>query len=198
MTQEKSLFIDRISAVFPMTTEEIEVFSDRFEIEHYKKGDILLKEGDQIDRVFFNLKGIIRQYKLIDGVDKSMFFFIEDQIIRLMGNTPEDPTSPYHLECLEDSTLCVAYSREDDMEFVQKYPRFEALCMTLMDDIFKTAQDNQEYYINCNPEQRYQKLLDERPELVQRVAQQHLASFLGFTPESMSRIKKRIHEKIMS
>lgn len=195
MTKNKSEFIERISNFFPMSEEEIHVFSDRFQITDCKKGEVLMEEGAPIDRVYFVIKGIVRQYKLVEGVDKSIFFYTEDQMIRLMGDPPENPRSAYNLECLEDCTICVAYSREDDLEFIQKYPRFESLCMTLMDNVFKEAQDNQAYYIAYKPEHRYLKLQENRPDLIQRVAQQHLASFLGLTPESLSRIKKRIYDK---
>ena len=121
MEKNKSEFIKRISKHFPMSEEEIHVFSDRFSITNHKKGNVLMKEGDRIDRVYFIIKGIVRQYKQIEGVDMCMFFYTEDQIIRLMGDDQENPRSKYNLQCLEDCIVCVAYSSEDDFEFIQKY-----------------------------------------------------------------------------
>lgn len=195
MTKKKLEFIERILKIFPMSQEEIQVFGERFEIQNFKKGEFLLREGDILNRVFFMMEGIVRQFKIVDGVDKSTFFYCENQMIRLLENNPMNPTSSYSLECLEDCTVCVAFSREDDMQFIQKHPRFESLCLILMDDLYKIAQENQDYYTQYSPEKRYLKFMEERPDLIQRVSQQHLASFLGFTAESLSRIRKRIHEK---
>ena len=187
--------IARIVKIFPMSEEEIRVFSDRITVKQFDKGDILIREGDPIDRAFFVLEGIVRQFTLHDGKEKSVFFYVENQMIRLTGKENTAPQSSYYLECLEDSQICVAHSRADDQEFIQKYPRFESLCRILTEDIFKQSQDALEDYIHCNPLDRYQMLLEKRPDLVQRVSQQHLASFLGYTPESLSRIKKRIFTK---
>lgn len=188
--QEK--LISRIHQIFPMNEEEVRVFSERISVKQYQKGDILMSEGQRIDRAFFIIEGLVRQFTLNDGKDKSVFFYMENQMVRLNGKGPEIDKSSYYLECLEDSTICVAYSRPDDDEFVQKYPRFQTLCLILTEDIFKQSQDILEDYIHLNPLDRYQVLIEKRPELVQRVSQQHLASYLGYTPESLSRIKKRM------
>lgn len=190
--------VNRIAKIFPMTEEEIRVFSDRITVKQFNKGDLLIREGDRIDRAFFVIEGIVRQFTLHDGKEKSVFFYVEDQMIRLTGKDSTATHSSHYLECLEDSKICVAHSRADDQEFIQKYPRFESLCRILTEDIFRQSQDTLEDYIHCNPLDRYQMLLEKRPDLVQRVSQQHLASFLGYTPESLSRIKKRIVTKTKS
>jgi len=198
ITKEQTAYlklIARIQEIFPMTDEEEQVFTDRITVKEFKKGSVLISEGQIIDKAFFIIEGLVRQYTLSNDKDKSVFFYIENQMIRLLGKDSNPGVSSYYLECLEDSIICVAYSRPDDEEFIQKYPRFQTLCLILMEDIFKQNQDILEDFIHLTPLERYQMLLENRPELVQRIPQQYLASYLGYTPESLSRIKKRIFEK---
>lgn len=178
-----------------MNEEEVKVFSERIIVKHYLKGDTLISEGQTNDKAFFLIDGLVRQYTLKDGKDKTVFFYLENQMIRLLEKDSNQDKSSYYLECLENSTICVAYSRPDDEEFIKKYPRFQTLCLILMEDIFKQSQNILEDYIHITPLERYQSLLDKRPELAKRVPQQHLASYLGYTPESLSRIKKRLYVK---
>lgn len=187
--------ISRIQKIFPMTEEEVRVFSDRIVVKPFAKGDFLIKAGQIIDKAFFVIEGLVRQFTTIDGKDKSVFFFTENQMIRIIGKSSEEDKSAYNLECLEEAIICIAYSRPDDEEFIQKYPRFEKLCLILTEDIFKQNQQSLEDYILLNPLDRYQMFVEKRPDLIQRVSQQHLASYLGFTPESLSRIKKRIFKQ---
>lgn len=191
-----SKLIRKIQEVFPMNEEELRIFSERITVKNYKKGEILMTEGQTIDRVFFVIEGLVREFSLNDGKDRSIFFYLENQMVRLLGKNKSPEKSSHYLECLEDSTICVAYSRPDDEAFIRKYPRFETLCLILTEEIFKQSQNILEDYIHLSPLERYQTLLEKRPELVQRVPQQYLASYLGYTAESLSRIKKRLLKKI--
>lgn len=185
--------IERINKIFPMSEEEIHAFSSRISVKQFNKGDMLIEEGDRVDKVFFIMEGLVRQYILKEGIEKSVFFYVEDEMVRLIDDDNAIPKSSYFLECLEDCTICVAYSRQDDAAFIKKYPRFESLCLILMENIFKQTQHSFEDHIHNSPKDRYLKFLEKRPDLVQRVPQKYLASYLGYTPESLSRIKKRIY-----
>jgi len=82
-----------------------------------------------------------------------------------------------------------------EVEMNSKFPKFETICRILSEELLAKQQINFDEFKTSSPEQRYLNLLQKRPDLVQRVPQQQLASFLGIKPQSLSRLRARILEK---
>lgn len=91
--------------------------------------------------------------------------------------------------------VLVVGSLDYEQEMYQKFPKLAAITRALMEQDFGKTQEALVAFISSSPEERYQKLLAERPALLGRVPQHQLASYLGVTPESLSRIRKRIFMK---
>ena len=81
------------------------------------------------------------------------------------------------------------------MEIFEKYPKFETLCRVLSEELLTKQQINFDEFRTSSPEERYLDLTKKRPDLVQRVPQNQLASYLGIKPQSLSRLKARIIQK---
>jgi len=93
--------------------------------------------------------------------------------------------------CSEITT--VAILRDDkEKELYQKFPRFEIFCRTGMEEMMGQKQEQLTEFMVLNPEQCYLKLRNERPDLLNRVPQYQIASYLGIKPETLSRIRARI------
>ena len=105
--------------------------------------------------------------------------------------------SEYYINCIEDSILTVA-NPGMEAEIFQKFPKFETLCRILSEELLAKQQINFDAFKTSSPEQRYLNLLQKRPDLIQRVPQHQLASYLGMKPQSLSRLKARIIEKSKS
>ena len=130
-------------------------------------------------------------YKLIDGNEKTTAFFVEGQAAILYSSYLEQKPSDYYLSCIEDSILTVG-TREQEQELHRKYPNLEHLIYSLLPKDFTKAQEHIALLNNYNPEERYRILLQKQPELLNRVPLHQLASLIGVTPESLSRIRKRV------
>jgi CRP-like cAMP-binding protein len=158
-----------------------------------KKGTILLKEGQKSQEEFFVLKGCIRKYYIVEGEEKTTAFFTE-----MEGLTPHCVTSKtpseYFISCVEDTILTVA-NPEIGVEINTKFPKFELMCRILSEELLAKQQINFDEFKISSPEQRYLNLLQNRPDLIQRVPQHQLASYLGIKPQSLSRLRARIMEK---
>ena len=102
--------------------------------------------------------------------------------------------SEYYISCLEDSILLVS-NPEIEAESFEKFPKFESLCRVLSEELLAKEQINFDKFKTSSPEQRYLNLLQSRPDLLQRVPQHQLASYLGIKPQSLSRLRARIMEK---
>lgn len=158
-----------------------------------KKGTILLKEGQRSKDGYFVLKGCLRSYYVIDGKEKTTAFYTE-----LEGLTPHcvihKKSSEYYISCVEDSILTVA-NPDMEVEIFEQFPKFESLCRILSEELLMKQQIDFDAFKTHSPEQRYLNLLEKRPDLIQRVPQHQLASYLGITPPSLSRMRARISQK---
>jgi hypothetical protein len=85
-----------------------------------------------------------------------------------------------------------------EVEIFSKFPKFETLCRILSEELLAKQQIDFDEFKTSSPEQRYLNLLQIRPDLVQRVPQHQLASYLGIKPQSLSRLRARIFEKSKS
>lgn len=158
-----------------------------------KKGTVLLKEGQRSNEGYFVLQGCIRTYYVIHGEEKTTAFYTEMEGITPACVFSKEP-SGYFIACVEDSILTVS-NPDMEAETFQKFPRFETLCRVLSEQLLAKKQNSYDEFKTSSPEQRYLNLLQNRPDLVQRVPQHQLASYLGITPQSLSRLRARIIEK---
>ena len=179
---------------YTVLTNEVITLIDKITIiKRFKKGTTLLLAGDISNESYFILEGCIRSYLLKDGDDKTLEFYTEEQPISPLTYGTKIP-SEHYLECIEDSLVSVN-TPEYEAEMFKKYPQFEAVCHIMAEVMMANFQQSFAEYKVANPEERYLNLMKNRPDLIQRVPQYHLASYLGVTPESLSRIRKRLSEK---
>ena len=177
-----------------LTEEEQQAVINLNIFKHYKKNDLLFKEGEYTNKYYFILKGCIKCYYLVDGEEKIIEFYTE-----LDGYTPTSTVnhepSKLYASCIEESIMVVSTSEMEDKIF-KEFPRFETLCRKLSEELMVKKQFDFESYKSTSPEERYLGLMKHRPDLIQRIPQYQLASYLGIKPESLSRIRKRLASQI--
>jgi CRP-like cAMP-binding protein len=182
-----------ISKYVPLTNDEKNAIIGLNIFHPFKKGDILLKEGQKTTNSFFVLSGCIRTYYMIDGEEKTTAFYTEMEGITphcVLTNAPSD----YFISCLEDSIITISNTNME-AEINTKFPKFETICRMLSEERLAKQQLDFDEFKTSSPEQRYLNLLQKRPDLIQRIPQHQLASYLGITPQSLSRLRTRILEK---
>jgi CRP-like cAMP-binding protein len=158
-----------------------------------KKGTILLKEGQNSKESYFVLNGCIRSYYVIEGDEKTTAFYTEMEALTppcVINKTP----SEYYVSCVEDSILLISNS-DMELEVNSKFPKFEIMCRMLSEELLAKERIDFDEFKTSSPEQRYLNLLQKRPDLIQRVPQHQLASYLGIKPQSLSRLRARILDK---
>jgi len=180
-----------ISKFMQLSEAEAQDILENLHFRSFNKGDILLREGQISNLCYFNLKGCVRQYYLVDGEEKTTNFYTEGQPISPNEGTFKKKPSKFYLSCVEDCILSVG-SPEDELRFFEKFPQFASLCRIAVEDQLSKSQHDFAAFMLSSPEERYLNLIKTRPELIDRVPQYQLASYLGVKPESLSRIRKRI------
>ncbi len=187
------ILFDFISKYVSLTEDEKNAILSLDLFRSAKKGSILLNEGQKSNESYFVLKGCIRIYYLIDGEEKTTAFYTEMEALTppcVINKTP----SEYYVLCIEDTLLLVSNS-DIEVEVNSKFPKFEVMCRMLAEELLAKQRIDFDEFKNSSPEQRYLNLLQKRPDLIQRVPQHQLASYLGIKPQSLSRLRARILEK---
>lgn len=189
----QDLLFDFISKYIPLSAEEKNTIIALDIFRTIKKGTILLEEGQYSKDGYFVLKGCLRTYYIIDGEEKTTEFYTE-----MEGITPNcvlsKEASKYYIASTEDSIISIS-DPDMEAEVFEKFPKFEKLCRLLSEELLAKQQINFDDFKTSSPEQRYLNMLEKRPDLIHRLPQHQLASYLGMKPQSLSRLKARIHKK---
>lgn len=181
--------------IMPLSQEEIEAIVETMTIKQYKKGTVLLKEGQISTEAYFVLEGCVRQYYIVDGDEKTNNFFTEEQWVVSINSFSQNKPSGHFLDCCMDCSLVVG-NREKEENLYKRFPKFETVSRKVMEKVFAEQQEIMSSYTTDTAEQRYLKLLQSRPDLFQKIPQYQIASYVGVKPESLSRIRKRIADRL--
>lgn len=186
--------IEYFSKFRPLSEEEKEIIAKDLKIVEFKKGTLLLKEGQNSYDNYFVLSGLVRQYIIKDEDEKVTKFYTEEDWILLAIGQEGDLASTCYLECVEDSFLVIANDKEGS-ELMKTNPKFQELAQLILEREIMNQQQHFTEFQNSTPEERYVHLQNTRPDLIERVPQFQLSSYIGVKPESLSRIRKRLAEK---
>lgn len=173
------------------TQEEKDFFAATIEVKRVNKGVFLARQGLRTTSAFHLFKGCVREYVVKDGVDKTLCFYTAGESLSDDGDKFNQTASEVNWECVSESIISVfPYAVEKEM--YRRFPRLESLCRIETEKQYSRYKKNLQHYIASTPEERYETLLQTKPELFQIVPLYHIASYLGVTPESLSRIRKRM------
>ncbi len=189
----QDILFDFISNYITLTEEEKNALVSLDIFHSVPKGTVLLKQGNYSKQSYFVLKGCIRSYYEIDGEEKTTAFFTELEALTPPCVVTKAP-SDYFVSCVEDSILIISNS-DMEVEINQKFPKFDSMCRVLSEELLAKQRIDFDEFKTSSPEQRYLNLLQKRPDLLQRVPQHQIASYLGIKPQSLSRLRARIVEK---
>jgi CRP-like cAMP-binding protein len=172
----------------PLSEECLADFEQYAQIQSFHKGHQLVKEGQYADKMYFILKGCVKAFYLKDGKNITDWFAFEHEFICAINSFFLFTASPHYIELLEDSTLLVI-AREDMIMLCDKHHDFERLGRI---STTKTLLQLQQRMVSLqfeNAQQRYLNLISIYPHIELRVPLGDIASYLGITQETLSRIR---------
>lgn len=151
---------------------------------------ILLEEGKVADRLYFIRKGCLRLFFYNEGKDITFQFFFEGDFVASFDSLYKRKPSLFTLESIEPAEVSMI-KRDDFYNLIEQTPSLRKEYEERLIERFHVYQQLFLSRIKNTPQQRYEELLKEHPDIIQRVPQHYIASYLGITPVSLSRIRNR-------
>lgn len=176
-----------------LTEEEADAILKVLVHKTFRKGTHLLREGQISKACYFNIEGLVRQYELIDGEEKTTDFYLEGDAIVAFDSASKNIPCAFNWVCQEETTLVIGRLDKIEDNYAAN-PKLEKMSSLFISQNFGKYQNFSSSFVTLSPEERYLKLMKDNPALLNRVPQYHIASYLGIKPETLSRIRKRIAE----
>lgn len=174
----------------------IELYSNRLIHKRVKKKEVVLEEGEVANCLYWVESGILRLWHNADGNDITLQFFHKNQMVSSFESFYLNKPSQFTLEAIEDSEV-IGISRSDFEQLRVTHSEIEKVLMDYMCERFIEYTNLFLSRIQYSPEQRYRELIKEHSDIVEYIPHYYIASYLGITSVSLSRIRNRImKEKI--
>jgi CRP-like cAMP-binding protein len=183
---------------FPLSEEKWNEYIGYFNRIEVPAKTTLLEEGEISKKLFVIEKGCIRVWFNHNGKDLTSQFFFENQSVASIESFMKKFPSPVFVETIEPSILWWIHKNDVDT-IIEEIKEIPELRDRLIDMLFQRTFDYMKHFfsfIKDSPAERYSSLIQEKPQIVQRVAQHYIASYLGVSTVHLSRIKSKLaHEK---
>lgn len=179
-----------IQSYFEVQDTDLESIASRFRFNPIKKGDYLLKQGRQCNQLSFIQSGLLRIYTTIEEKEITQWisttgYFVTD-LASFIFNTP----ARWNIQALTDCKL-YTIEKEDYNDLGKVVSEWHHLEKLFIAKCFIILEERVNSHLFMTAEERYQKLFELQPDLFNNVPLQYLASMLGMTPETMSRLRKK-------
>jgi CRP-like cAMP-binding protein len=179
-----------ISEYITLPEAELEVIAGKFKRRTVKKNDYLLRQGETCKDLVFVQQGCLRLYYLVEDVEVSVWFaFKQNSAIEIYSFISGNPSN-YFLQAIEDSEILYLPKAELNKLYLT-HPSMQEMMRKFWEDVVLNLIDRFTALQRDTAEKRYRDLLS-KPAYLQTIPQKYLASFIGVTPTSLSRIRKKI------
>ncbi len=191
----KNSFSSYLSSIGGISSEDAEESTKYLKIKAVLKGDVLLRNGDLCQHNFFVEKGLLRSYVLgSDGKEHVIQFAPENWFIVDRASVYFNDPSEIFIDAVEDSQVVLV-----DADFMERLAKLNSEYAKFNDRLLhnhiRHIQKRLQLLLGASAEKRYLGFIEMYPNLLMRVPQWMIASYLGITPESLSRVRKELANK---
>jgi CRP-like cAMP-binding protein len=187
-----TLILEHIRKFVHLTPEEEHLLLSKIEIKTVKTKSVLLHAGEVCSETYFVNSGLLRSFNVNDNIVEHILHFACEgwwmgDLYSLITQKPGN----LFIEALEDSEL-VVISKEKQEELYLEIPKLERFFRILTENSLVAHQERLMDNLSLSAEERFEKFCQKYPSLIQRVPQRQIASYIGVTPEFLSKLKKKI------
>lgn len=188
-----SRFIQHITNYVSLTETDAAFVTQYSKLLSFKKKEYLLKEGQVCKSLYFIEKGCLRLYFVNNkGIEQTTQFAIENWWIADYMSYTNQSSSPFYIQAVESSVIC-SVEHADQEALIKMVPAMEKYFRLMLQKAFAASQLRIKYLYELSREEGYHHFINAYPDFVQRIPQYMLASYLGFTPEYLSELRKKNH-----
>jgi CRP-like cAMP-binding protein len=178
----------------PFDDQDWAVLVPFLHFQEIRKGSFLLRQGEIAKSAYYLIEGCLRIVSYVDSREVIRNIFLENSFFTESDSFFSGTPSLFHIDTVEDSRLFVFYKKDTEKVF-ERSPNFRHIVQKITEQAVATMARRNSELMALDGTQRYLKLLEEKPHLIQRVPQHMIASYLGLTPEALSRIRKSLTKK---
>lgn len=184
-----------ISNQINIDKESLESIVSAFEIQTIKKGEFFLKSGRICRKMAFIETGYLRMYDIADGKEITFWVGSNGKFITSLSSFIFESENFWNIQAVTDCTIFVI-NRQKHFELCKQQPKWLEFDNLLLAHSFALLEKSMFAQLHTTAQQRFENLLKEEPALFNHVPLQHIASMLGITPESLSRLRKNLAHPI--
>lgn len=184
--------IDAIRSFADLPESELHHFGSLFSPMELKKGELFLMAGEIPRHIGFIRSGILRLYYLTaSGTEYTKHFSMEGSFVLSFGAYLENRESRFSIEAITDTRLLVA-DLEEHKKLIHRHPAWQIVGRVMAERLYLLKEKRESEFLLDDALTRYGNFLADYPELENEIPQYHIASYLGITPESLSRIRLKM------
>lgn len=180
-----------------LDVDENEILSiiENCDTKSFKKGQFLLRKNEQCKHTFFVENGLLRQFSIDEkGKEHILSFAPENWFVTDRESSYFNQPSAYYIQALEDSSVVML--NEDFIHLLsERFPTFIDFNNRLLHNHIRHLQNRINLLLSAAAEDRYLQFIKMYPDILLRVPQTMVASYLGITPESLSRVRRELAQK---
>jgi CRP-like cAMP-binding protein len=185
-TQE---ILEKTESIFASLPPECQLeFIEQSNLRSIEKGEVVVRAGQYSKKAYFILQGSSRSYYLKNGKDISDWFAFENEFVSPIVSFFSDKPNPHYIEFMEDS-LVIEFSKDTIDQLSEKYRNFERIITSVVTETMLNLCERSYHTLFTRAEERYDHLLSIYPDITNRIPLTHIASYLGITLETLSRIR---------
>jgi CRP-like cAMP-binding protein len=176
-----------------LNDQQWQALAEKMVVKTIRKKEFLIKQGQISRDIYFMISGSCRLYYEKDGEEKTTYFFFENNLIAdYLGCVTDNPSS-MSIQALEDCEL-IYFKYQTLTDLYESHPIYQVFGRKLAEYLFAGLDMRLAELLTLTPEERYLKFMNTaiKRKIIERIPQQYIASYLGITPVSLSRIRRRI------
>jgi CRP-like cAMP-binding protein len=184
-------FRQKIASFVQLAEADLMRFANVLHEREVNKGEVLLKEGQVCKQFYFIFKGCMRSFSIENGREANIKFYVEDDMACNFDSFKKEEASQFYIVAMED---CIVYYgiKTEVIPILESDSAFYLFVFRFFQSLYFKEEEHANIFKLLTPEERYRYLLKNYPHYLQRIPVTYLASYLGMSRETLTRIRKKI------
>jgi len=187
-------FLTYLEQYISLNEDEVSFIRENISVVHYKKNEVIFRAGNVSQTIYFVCEGMVRLFYNVDGNEKTAFFYPEGKFMCAGESYTYGVPAQENYQAIEECKIIHLHKSLIE-RILKEMPQMELIGQIATEGELIVCQKMIANFVCLSPEERYSDLLQQNGALFLRVPQNYIASYLGVSAETLSRIKKRVQEK---